>query len=289
MTRRLGLLGPGHVGRWILRTWLKSSVEARAFVLSRGQWSSSDLGDLASRLRMQEFELGSSWESDPRFQDFRSALTDCDVVIATFPLCGSGPSQRDDFSSPDADEFMMGIVRLFEFLRSRGIRVATLSSSSGYYRQNGVISEDDAWREGHQRFGFEEWLRKNLGVAQLVLPGLFGDGREPKEWLKKGMVRNWEGSVNLLHHEDAGYLVSQVLTETCDGERINISSSELHFWPVIAMECGVFPPGVESAEAEALAMKIQLGGIPEQGKILSNAKLMRLCPQLQNFNFRRYP
>ncbi len=79
------------------------------------------------------------------------------------------------------------------------------------------------------RVAGEEWLREQ-GATVLQLAGIFGPGREPLDWLRRGRIRDGAKIVNLIHVDDIVAVIAHLLAHPAPGERINIANGEPLVW-----------------------------------------------------------
>ena len=79
----------------------------------------------------------------------------------------------------------------------------------------------------------EEWLRQQ-GATVLTLSGIFGPNRMPENWLKKGLIKNANKTLNLIHVDDIVDLTYRLMQSDLKGERINLSSGEKIYWYQLA-------------------------------------------------------
>lgn len=75
----------------------------------------------------------------------------------------------------------------------------------------------------------EEWLRER-GATVLRLAGIFGPGREPVDWLRKGLIQDGAKLVNLIHVDDIVALIAELLAHPRPGERLNVTDGEPLPW-----------------------------------------------------------
>jgi nucleoside-diphosphate-sugar epimerase len=127
--------------------------------------------------------------------------------------------------------------------RLGGAPTCVLSSTSCYLLPDASESEPESgfWEVDETspldlrqpRFAEEETLRKR-GATILALSGLFGGERHPVSWLKRGLVRNLSGVVNLVHRNDVVRALEAWLadTEASHGERLNMST-QTHAWKTL--------------------------------------------------------
>lgn len=118
--------------------------------------------------------------------------------------------------------------------------VATLfvfASTSGYLTQHPEqwIDENHPLDFSRERVAGEEWLREQ-GATILVLAGIYGPDRQPRDWLKKGLIKTPDKRVNLIHVDDIVTITERLLNGARNprGERFNLADGEALYWREIA-------------------------------------------------------
>lgn len=167
-----------------------------------------------------------------------------------------------------------GSLSLFRWLtgtRYPGAAVAVYSSTSCYVVDAPDAEIDEATRLdlSQARFAAEEGMR--LGDATiLALSGLFGRGRDPARWVERGLVKNGDALVNLVHSDDVARATLAWMRAPCRGERVNVSTACLRWHALVGalVEAGRLPAGTT---LPALGPSIT-------SKRVSAAKLARLYP-----------
>jgi hypothetical protein len=116
----------------------------------------------------------------------------------------------------------------------------------------------------------EEWLRLQ-GATVLQLAGIFGPGREPADWLRRGLIKDGAKLVNLIHADDIVAVIEHLLAHPLPGERINLANGETLAWRELAKRFrrnGRLPADFKLPES-----------IPgEYGKRVANGRLQQLSP-----------
>jgi nucleoside-diphosphate-sugar epimerase len=109
----------------------------------------------------------------------------------------------------------------------------------------------------------EEYLRDELGATVLRVAGIYGPGRNPLDWIRKGRVGPSHKYVNLIHVEDLASICLLALEHGKPGEVYNVSDGQPHTWNEI---CATAQQhwGVTAAASK---------DDPSPGKRISNAKL----------------
>lgn len=96
-----------------------------------------------------------------------------------------------------------------------------------------LIDEHAPLDLGAPRVQGEEWLR-GQGATVLQLAGIFGPGREPEGWLRRGRIRDGAKLVNLIHVDDILAAIARLLEQPLPGERINAANGEPLAWRELA-------------------------------------------------------
>jgi len=116
----------------------------------------------------------------------------------------------------------------------------------------------------------EEWLRER-GATVLRLAGIFGPGREPVGWLRKGLIKDGAKLVNLIHVDDIVAVIAELLAHPRPGERINVADGEPVSWRELAARFrrdGRIPPDFTLPESRP----------GEYGKRVDTGRLCRILP-----------
>ncbi|MGA6828297.1 hypothetical protein ACO9S2_11860 [Nitrospira sp. NS4] len=79
----------------------------------------------------------------------------------------------------------------------------------------------------------EEYLRKELGAVVLLVAGIYGPGRNPLDWIRKGRVGPSRKYVNLIHVEDLASICLTALERGTSGEVYNVSDGTPKTWKEI--------------------------------------------------------
>ncbi len=150
-------------------------------------------------------------------------------------------------------------------------RLVVLGSTSAY--QLGSINEyPPAWvDEGapidltKPRVLGEEHLRKEYKAIVLRVAGIYGKGRNPLDWIRKGRVGPSRKYMNLIHVEDLATICLAALERGTSGEVYNVSDGTPRTWESICQEAArwwkITPTNVAPIDAV--------------GKRIRNTKLLR--------------
>ncbi len=155
---------------------------------------------------------------------------------------------------------------------ARGLIV--LGSTSAYLisddEPDAMVDEAAPLDPGHSRVEGEEWLRRQ-GATVLQLAGIFGPGREPDGWLRRGRIKDGAKLVNLIHVDDIVAVIAHLVAHPVPGERINVANGEPVAWRDLAARFradGRIPGDFVLPES----------GPHEIGKRVDNRRLRELLP-----------
>ncbi|MBX3235586.1 MAG: hypothetical protein KF814_05495 [Nitrospiraceae bacterium] len=91
----------------------------------------------------------------------------------------------------------------------------------------------------------EEHLRTQYGAVILRVAGIYGPGRNPLDWIRRGRVGPSNKLVNLIHVEDLAEIAVRALERGKSGETYNVSDGQPRAWREICEEArtrwGVVP------------------------------------------------
>jgi len=76
----------------------------------------------------------------------------------------------------------------------------------------------------------EEYLREHHGAIVLRVAGIYGPGRNPLDWVKRGRVSPSRKYVNLIHAEDLAAICLLALEKGNPGEAYNVSDGTARTW-----------------------------------------------------------
>jgi nucleoside-diphosphate-sugar epimerase len=149
-------------------------------------------------------------------------------------------------------------------------------ASTSCYKFSGeedLVTEEYPLSYVKPRVAGEEYLRR-YNAAILVLSGIYGPERQPVNWLRKGLIRSLQKTVNLIHRDDIVDITCYLLEENYVpyGERLNISDGMPLRWS-------------EIADYYAIQSDDTGKDNKQTSKSVSNEKLCQLLPD--NFEFRK--
>jgi nucleoside-diphosphate-sugar epimerase len=179
------ILGRGYVGKAILEQ------------CPHARWTTTSTFHLSNR---------ASWKNE------HLLMKPGDMVVWTFPAAST--REDEDLAYEFYDAFL------------REMKVIIYGSTSSY-----VVHEKDEWvtesttlNMNHIRTRTEETLRQK-GACIVHLAGIFGPGRDPCQWYKKGLIHAGLSYLNLIHLQDIVSITMKLLAcPDISGERYNLSN-----------------------------------------------------------------
>lgn len=123
------------------------------------------------------------------------------------------------------------IEKVKEFSKNRTIRIV-LGTTSSYKEKSGVIDENSELDFTLPRVEGEEFLRSK-GAVVLRCSGIYRYDRNPFSWLKKGLIKNGNKTVNLIHVDDLAEIIFQLIDSEFKGEVFAVSDGEKYWWKEI--------------------------------------------------------
>ena len=121
----------------------------------------------------------------------------------------------------------------------RSHRLVVLGSTSAYTEAHSLeypppwIDETAAIAHQQPRVEGEEFLRSTCGATVLRVAGIYGPGRSPLDWIKKGRVGPSRKYVNLIHVEDLSAACLAALARGRPGEVYNVCDGTPRTWTEI--------------------------------------------------------
>ena len=116
-------------------------------------------------------------------------------------------------------------------------RFVVLGSTSAYAVKNDSREYPPPWLDesapidlSKPRVQGEEYLRQHHGAIVLRVAGIYGPGRNPLEWIRRGRVGPSRKYVNLIHAEDLAAICLLALVHGKPGEAYNVSDGQPHTW-----------------------------------------------------------
>lgn len=236
------ILGSGYTGRWIFELLRRRRVPVHA--TSRMPERNLDYVPLEQRLR---FDLADplTWPALPAQAG----------LIWTFPA--TPLEQVQAFACAHCPP---------------GRPLVVLGSTSAYDWPSPPTDAPPPWLDESApidrtlpRVQGEEYLRTTHQAVILRVAGIYGPGRNPADWIRRGRVGPTKKLVNLIHVEDLAEIVVRSLEQGTAGETYNVSDGQPRAWRDICDEArarwGVTP--IEPRERH------------DPGKRISSEKIFR--------------
>jgi len=199
------VLGCGYVGRALAAAL---SGKIKIVLTSR----SGQRGAQGDALAPELFDLGrrDTWDVVESFEQ----------IVWTFP----------------AATLHTDIRTALDFFETKNLakkKVMVLGSTSSFaHKVPGELVDESFLLELTQpRVVAEEQLRQRSAFI-LCLAGIYGPGRDPADWLKRGLVKNGESYINLIHVNDIVKIVErwQAAPDSFAGKRIAASDGRHRRW-----------------------------------------------------------
>ena len=162
-------------------------------------------------------------------------------------------------------------------------RLVVLGSTSAYTETNSHeypppwIDETAPIAQQQPRVEGEEFLRTTCGATILRVAGIYGPGRSPLDWIKKGRVGPSRKYVNLIHVEDLAAVCLMALDRGRPGESYNVSDGTPRTWTEV---CG------RAQDRWGIHSVSRSDGDGPTGKRIANRKLLAMLGADQQL---RYP
>lgn len=237
--RPLVILGSGYTARFL---WpLVAGRPSKVFATSRSPERHLDYVHTEQRIRF-DLSQPDTWTNIPHKAD----------LIWCFP------------ASP------LDLVRKFiESRRGSNGRLVVLGSTSAYDLE-GERRYPPPWIDEtapvdltKPRVLGEEFLRKDCNAVILRVAGIYGQGRNPLDWIRTGRVGPSRKYVNLIHVEDLAAICLAALERGTPGEAYNVSDGQPRTWDTLC----------ETAAQRWNIQPVQTTETQDPGKRLSTAKL----------------
>lgn len=118
---------------------------------------------------------------------------------------------------------------LDRFLRTLTDKIVIIGSTSAYREDIPVVTDDSPINPLDKRASVEETFRQK-GAAVLHSAGIYGEGRNPLDWLRRGLVKDVSRTVNLIHAGDLARACNFLLEDFRPGENFVISDNHPYRW-----------------------------------------------------------
>lgn len=242
--KQLLVLGNGYVGKAVFSA---GSEQQDVVVTSRA--GSSDATGTPEHPLLFDLKRKETW-----------------VVVASFDfILWTFPAARN-FEDVDL------ALDFFETMGLANKSVMVLGSTSCFLNKTPgeLVNEDYPLDFNQPRVVAEESLRQKSAFV-LCLAGIYGPGRDPCQWLLRGLIKNSESYINLIHVADIVRIVQRWRAGySCKGQRLAASDGRHRKWKEVLdqlKERNILPSDCEPFGP--------VGGEAPQSKRVSNEKLSR--------------
>lgn len=188
------------------------------------------------------------------------------------------------FPAATAHQDIRTALNFFETMHLEKKKVMVLGSTSCFLHKTPgeLVDESFPLDLSQPRVVAEEQLRQRSAFI-LCLAGIFGPGRDPADWLRRGLVKNGESFINLIHISDILRVVENWYNsnDSFAGKRIAVSDGCHRRWKELFMQmraAGVLETDVQPFD--------QLLAETSTSKRVNNALLRQT---LYQGPFHRYP
>ncbi len=195
-----------------------------------------------------------------------------DGVVVAFPLCGCEHEKA-----------------LGDFLLQLSPRVVVIGTTGALLPVDGEVTDSSPLVPGHPRARAEEHLR-TLGAAVLHAAGLYGPGRNPLDWLRRGRIANAGKVVNLVHGEDLARACRFLLGHFHPAERLVISDGQPRPWRDIiafALQRGYLEDPQLPDRPDPTSKRVAPGQLFRRGFTLAHPDLFAELEALERGRFLR--
>ena len=117
----------------------------------------------------------------------------------------------------------------YEYIKNTSTVKIVLGTTSSYKDTSGILNEKYPLSDQIKRVQGETFLIKN-GAVVLQLSGIYGGSRHPFKWLNKGLIKNSNKTVNLVHVNDICKIILKFLESDLSSERFNLSDGQKYWW-----------------------------------------------------------
>lgn len=178
-------------------------------------------------------------------------------------------------------------AELDTFLRTLTDKIVIIGTTSAFKEDLKVIKDDSPLDPYNKRAAAEESFRLK-GAAVLHSAGIYGEGRNPLNWIRQGLIKDPEGIVNLIHAEDLARACNFLLEDFRPGERYVISDNHPYRWQDIinfALERKMISdsqlPAFEKAAAKGRHKEVRPCRLQEEGFTLRHPELFQELRKLE--------
>ncbi|MGE5429646.1 MAG: hypothetical protein ACM3QX_01125 [Syntrophomonadaceae bacterium] len=178
-------------------------------------------------------------------------------------------------------------AELNTFLRTLTNNIVIIGTTSAFREDLRIITDDSPIDPENKRAQIEESFRLR-GAAVLHSAGIYGEGRNPLNWIRKGLIKDPEKITNLVHAEDLARACHFLLEDFRPGERYVISDNHPYRWQDIinfALERKLISEGelpvFEKAAVRSPQKEVRPCRLREEGFSLKHPELFEELRKLE--------
>lgn len=159
-------------------------------------------------------------------KDFANALTFDLTHSDTYKNIPSNSTIIWNFPAQPFDK----VTSFYNYCLEHSISIKIIyGSTSAYLKKQGEVTENDPTDENIERVKGENFLLAK-GTNILQLSGIYGHDKQPFNWLNKGLIKNANKNVNLIHVDDIVNITEKVLAIDINNQRINVTDGQEYLW-----------------------------------------------------------
>lgn len=129
---------------------------------------------------------------------------------------------------------LQAVQSFYESEQQKLGKLVTLGSTSAFLfkGEDQIYDERSRLDLNQERVQGEEFLRRHGGVT-LFSAGIYGPGRDPRDWVLRGLVGKSKKFVNMVHVEDLCHFMIQALEHGQKGNRYIASDNNPQRWDAV--------------------------------------------------------
>ncbi|MEK7433413.1 MAG: hypothetical protein AABZ74_09800 [Cyanobacteriota bacterium] len=159
--------------------------------------------------------------------------------------------------------------KLYDVVKNKNSIIKIILSTTSLYKdKTGFITENSELDLTLDRTLSELYLNEKQSNI-LHLSGIWGEEKNPFNWLNKGLIKNCYKTVNLIHIKDIVNVLLLLLESNMSSERFNLSDGKKYLWK------DIWSYGITKSFVNV--------SCPEKGfneeKFISNDKIKKLLGQ----------
>lgn len=161
------------------------------------------------------------------------------------------------------------VKKVYDSLNTSKI-IIVFGTTSSYIQEDIEITEESKLDISKERVQGELFLH-NKGTNLVNLSGIYGNERNPYNWLNRGLIKNSNKLVNLIHIDDICKFTNLLLENNINNEIFNLSDGKPYLWK------DIWEKGIEK--------KFTNVDCPEysnfEGKKVINNKVLKYFPEFK--------